>query len=83
MNPKTRAEIKKENQLKELEKKKRDKERERVERGYQKQLEKEGIVTKSRKGENDKIRDRGRKLDKIILVVAILLVIVLAIVFIF
>lgn len=83
MNPKTRAEIKKENQLKELEKKKRDKERERVERDYQKQLEKEGIVTKSRKSENDKIRDRGRKLNKIILVVAILLVIVLAIVFIF
>ncbi|MBT2731730.1 MULTISPECIES: cell wall synthase accessory phosphoprotein MacP [Carnobacterium] len=83
MNLKTRAEIRKDNQLEEKKQKERDKEREQVEREYQKKLEKEGIVTKSRKSENDKIRNRGRKLDKIILVVTVLLIIVLAIVFIF
>ena len=83
MNLKTRAEIKKDNQLNEKTQKERDKKRKQVEHKYQKKLEKEGLVTKSRKSENDKIRDRGRKLDKIILVVTILLIIVLAIVFIF
>jgi Ca2+/H+ antiporter len=83
MNLKTRAEIRKDNQLEEKKQKERDKEREQVEREYQKKLEKEGVVTKSRKSENDKIRNRGRKLDKIILVVTVLLIIVLAIVFIF
>jgi len=83
MNLKTRAEIRKDNQLEEKKQKERDKEREQVEREYQKKLEKEGIITKSRKSENDKIRNRGRKLDKIILVVTVLLIIVLAIVFIF
>ncbi|WP_035053585.1 cell wall synthase accessory phosphoprotein MacP [Carnobacterium pleistocenium] len=83
MNLKTRAEIKKDNQLNEKTQKERDKKRKQVEHKYQKKLEKEGLVTKSRKSENDKIRDRGRKLDKIILVVTVLLIIVLAIVFIF
>ena len=83
MNLKTRAEIKKDNQLNKKTQKERDKKRKQVEHKYQKKLEKEGLVTKSRKSENDKIRDRGRKLDKIILVVTVLLIIVLAIVFIF
>ncbi|MDT1941603.1 cell wall synthase accessory phosphoprotein MacP [Carnobacterium divergens] len=77
----TRTELKKLKEQEEKDRKKRDKERLKVEKEYQKQLEKEGQVTKSRVIENEKSRETGRFLTKAILIVAVLLAIVLAIVF--
>nr|WP_034558678.1 cell wall synthase accessory phosphoprotein MacP [Carnobacterium gallinarum] len=77
----TRTELKQLKEQEEKERKKRDKERVRVEKEYQKELEKEGKVTKSRVIENEKSRETGRFLTKAIIIVSLLLAIVLAIVF--
>jgi len=61
--------------------KEREKKRLKAEKKYQKEREKQGFATKSRKSENDKIRDAGKKLNLAILAVAALLAIVLVIVF--
>lgn len=61
--------------------KKRDRERLKAEKKHQKEMEKKGFATKSRKNENDKVRETGKKLNIAILVVAILLIIMIAIVF--
>ena len=77
----TRTELKRAKEQEEKERKKRDKERVRVEKEYQKQLEKEGHITKSRMIENEKSRETGRFLTKAIVIVTLLLAVVLAIVF--
>lgn len=57
------------------------KQRDKAEKKYQKEQEKQGFATRSRKGENDKMREAGKKLNLAILVVSVLLAIMLLIVF--
>ena len=57
------------------------KKRDKTEKKYQKEQEKQGFATRSRKSENDKMREAGKKLNLAILIVAVLLVIMLLIVF--
>lgn len=57
------------------------KKRDKAEKKYQKEQEKKGFATRSRKSENDKMRESGKKLNLAILIVSVLLVIMLLIVF--